>query len=144
MSKETIMEKKIVNIEDFYTEVNEREGVWHEPIIDNIPCGLEFLLIGIHCEEAIKKMDELDEKSKAIRESEESDEQKDIKLRELDALRVAVLTKGIRSADGAELMMDGKPFKFSEENATQLFLNSPDLKMDCVDFVLKSSNFIKR
>lgn len=138
------MDKKVVNIEDFYTEVNEREGVWHEPIIDNIPCGLEFLLIGIHCEEAVRKMAEIDDKTQLVRDSEASDEEKEVKLNELDALRVAVLTKDIRSSDGAELMLNGKPFKFSEENAMVLFNNCPVLKMDCVDFVLKSSNFIKR
>ena len=71
------MDKKVVNIEDFYTEVNEREGVWHEPIIDNIPCGLEFLLIGIHCEEAVRKMAEIDDKTQLVRDSEASDEEKE-------------------------------------------------------------------
>lgn len=136
--------KKIVNIEDFFTDVNEREGVWHEPIIDNIPLGIEILLIGIHSEEAIKKMEDLDEKTNAVRDSKKSDAEKEEELRQLDALRVAVLTKGIRCADGFELHKDGKPFEFSEKAAQELYYNNPDLKMECIDFVLKSSNFIKR
>jgi len=136
--------KKIVNLEDFFTDVNEREGVWHEPIIDNIPLGIEVLLIGIHSEEAIKKMEELDEKTNAVRDSKKSDAEKEEELKQLDALRVAVLTKGIRCADGSELRKDGKPFEFSEEAAQELYYNNPDLKMECIDFVLKSSNFIKR
>ena len=136
--------KKVVNIEDFFTEVNEREGVWHEPIIDNIPIGIEVLLIGIHSKEAIKKMEDLDEKTNAVRDSKKSDTEKEEELKQLDALRVAVLTKGIRCANGAELYKDGKPFEFSEEAAQELYYNNPDLKMECIDFVLKSSNFIKR
>lgn len=136
--------KKIVNLEDFFTDVNEREGVWHEPIIDNIPLGLEFLLVGVHPEESIKKMDELDKKSDEIRNSDKSDEEKEEALKWLDAERVAVLTKDIRSTDGSELMIKGKPFKFSEEAAKELYYHNAELKMECVDFVLKSSNFIKR
>ena len=136
--------KKIVNLEDFFTDVNEREGVWHEPIIDNIPIGLEFLLIGIHSEEAIKKMEEIDEKTKAVREDKKIDADKqEEELKQLDALRVAVLTKGIRCTDGSELHVNGEPLEFSEEVAQKLYYNSPDIKMDCVDFVLKSSNFMK-
>lgn len=137
------MENKVIDIEDFFTEKNEREGVWHEPVIDNIPCGLEFLLIGIHSEEAVAKMAELDKKSEEIRNGKDSDEEKEEKLKQLDAERVAVLTKDIRAADGSELTKGGKPFVFSTEIAKELFYNSPDLKMDCVDFVLKSSNFMK-
>lgn len=135
--------KKIVNLEDFFTDVNEREGVWHEPIIDNIPLGIEVLLIGIHSEEAIKRMEEIDEKVRTVRDSKKGDAEKDEELKQLDALRVAALTKGIRCADGSELHKDGKLFEFSEEAAQELFYNSPDLKMECIEFALKSSNFIK-
>lgn len=137
------MEKNFINIEDYYTEKNEREGMWHEPVFEGNGCGLEFLLIGIHSEEAIQKMTEYDKKSEEIQNSKLSDEEKKEKLDELDAERVAVLTKGIRAKDGSELMRDGKPFVFTMEAARELYRNSPDIKLDCVDFVLKSSNFMK-
>ena len=115
------MENKVIDIEDFFTEKNEREGVWHEPVIDNIPCGLEFLLIGIHSEEAVAKMAELDKKSEEIRGSKDSNETKEENLKQLDAERVPVLTKDIRAADGSELTKGGKPFVFSTEIAKELF-----------------------
>lgn len=137
------MEKNFINIEDYYTEKNEREGVWHEPVFGGKGCGLELLLIGIHSEEAIQKMTEYDEKSEKVKNSELSDEEKEKKLDELDAERVAVLTKGIRAKDGSDLMKGGKPFVFTMEAVRELFLNNPDMKLDCVDFILKSSNFMK-
>lgn len=137
-------EKKIINLEDFFIDKNEAEGVWHEPVFDDKPCGLQFLLIGIHCDEAVKKQDEYDKKAEAVRKSDLSDEEKQAKLEDIDAERVAVLTKDMRTTDGSALMMNGKPFVFSTETVKELYKNCVLLKMDNVDFVLKASNFIKR
>ena len=117
--------------------------MWYEPVFEDKGCGIELLLIGIHSEEAIKKMTEYDEKSEQIQNSKLSDDEKKEKLDELDAERVAVLTKGIRAKDGSQLMRNGKPYEFSLETIKELYLNNPDLKIACVDFVLKSSNFMK-
>lgn len=138
------METKTIDIENYFTEKNEREGVWHEPVIDDVETGLLFLLIGIHSEEAEKKMNEFDKKSDKVRNSELSDKEKEEKLTELDAERVAAFVKDIKTKDGAELTRNGKPIEFSAGLMKELFLNNPDLKMEIVDFVLKSANFIKR
>lgn len=136
------MEKKTIDIENFFTEKREREGVWHEPVIDGNPCGIEFLLIGIHSEEATSKLEALDKKSEEIRKSQIEESDKEIKLDDLDAERVAVITKDIRAKNGAELMFEGKPFKFSVEAIKDFYKNCPSIKMDNIDFVLKSSNFM--
>ena len=134
---------KTIKIENFFTDVNEREGVWYEPFGEK-KWNLQLLLIGIHSEEAEKLMNEYDEKSDKIRDDAKlSDEEKDKKLEELDAERVASLCKGIRSADGSEVTYNGKPVESVFEVAKELFLNSTPLKMDCVDFIVNSANFVK-
>ena len=139
------MEKKVFNIEDLFTEKNEREGVWFEPVFDDVKCGVEFLLIGINSEEAGIAMAKFDEREDGIRAGNDDDSVKEQKLRELDAERMAALTKGIRTADGSELQYEGKKLDNAtlKEVAKELYLNSPDIKLACVDFVLKSSNFMK-
>jgi hypothetical protein len=139
------MEKKVFDIENLFTEKNEREGVWFEPVFEDVHCGVEFLLIGINSEEAGTAMAHFDELADKIRDSKDEDSVKEQKLRELDAERVAALTKGIRSTDGSELQYEGKKLDDAtlKEVAKELYLNSPDIKLACVDFVLKSSNFMK-
>jgi len=134
---------KTIKIENFFTDVNEREGVWYEPFGEK-KWNLQLLLIGIHSEEAEKLMNEYDEKSDKIRDDAKlSNEEKDKKLEELDAERVASLCKGIRSVDGSEVTYNGKPVESVFEVAKELFLNSTPLKLDCADFIVNSANFVK-
>ena len=131
-----------INIEDFYTEENEKTGVWHEPIIDGNPCGLEFLIIGIHSDEAVKKMDYYDGLLDKLQ-----NEPEDIryeKEREIDAERVASITKNIRATNGSTLVEDGKPIEFSTEFMKKFYLNAPIIKMDNIEFAIKTSNFMKK
>lgn len=139
------MEKKVFDIENLFTEKNEREGVWFEPVFEDVHCGVEFLLIGINSEEASTAMIRFDELADKIRDSKDEDSVKEQKLRELDAERVASFVKGIRATDGSELQLAGEAVTDStvKKVAKELFINSPDVKLACVDFVLKSSNFMK-
>lgn len=139
------MEKKVFDIENLFTEKNEREGVWFEPVFEDVHCGVEFLLIGINSEEASTAMSHFDELADKIRDSKDEDSVKEQKLRELDAERVASFVKGIRATDGSELQLAGEAVTDStvKKVAKELFINSPDVKLACVDFVLKSSNFMK-
>lgn len=139
------MEKKVFDIENLFTEKNEREGVWFEPVFEDVHCGVEFLLIGINSEEASSAMIRFDELADKIRDSKDEDSEKEQKLRELDAERVASFVKGIRATDGSELQLAGEAVTEATVNkvAKELFINSPDVKLACVDFVLKSSNFMK-
>ena len=139
------MEKKVFDIENLFTEKNEREGVWFEPVFEDVHCGVEFLLIGINSEEASTAMIHFDELADKIRDSKDEDSVKEQKLRKLDAERVASFVKGIRTTDGSELQLAGEAVTDStlKKVAKELFINSPDIKLACVDFVLKSSNFMK-
>ena len=139
------MEKKVFDIENLFTEKNEREGVWFEPVFEDVHCGVEFLLIGINSEEASTAMIRFDELADKIRDSKDEDSVKEQKLRDLEAERVASFVKGIRATDGSELQLAGETVTDSnvKKVAKELFINSPDVKLACVDFVLKSSNFMK-
>jgi len=136
---------KTINIEDFYTEENEKKGVWHEPVIDGEPCGLEFLLIGIHTDEAVKNMEYYDGLVDELQNDKDiSEEEREKKLQEIDAERVASLTKGMRAANGAVLQKDGKDVEFSEDLVKEFYLNAPFIKMNNIEFSLKTSNFMKK
>lgn len=139
------MEKKVFDIENLFTEKNEREGVWFEPVFEDVHCGVEFLLIGINSEEASTAMIHFDELADEIRDSKDEDSVKEQKLRDLEAERVASFVKEIRATDGSELQLAGETVTDSnvKKVAKELFINSPDVKLACVDFVLKSSNFMK-
>lgn len=131
-----------INIEDFYTEENEKTGVWHEPVIDGTPCGLEFLIIGIHSDEAVKKMDYYDELLDKLRNEPENVRYE--KEREIDAERVASITKDIRATNGATIVENGEPIEFSLEFMKKFYLNTPLIKMDNIEFAIKTSNFMKK
>lgn len=133
---------KTIDIEDYFSEENEKKGVWYEPLIGDKPCGLKFLLIGIHSDEAVEKMEKIEEQAQTIKASELSDSEKEKKLDELDAERVAVLTKDIKASDGSALRKDGKPFKFSTEIAKEIYIKSPLLKIANVEFVLERANYM--
>lgn len=135
--------EKVINIEDFFTESNEKNGVWHEPLIDDKPCGLQFLMIGIHSREAMKNMEHYD---KMLEELDENltPEERDLKEREIDAERVASLTKDVRAANGENILVDGKKVVFDKEFIKRIYMEAPLLKMDNIEFSIKSSNFMKR
>lgn len=134
--------KKILNIENFFSEENEKKGVWYEPVVNGRGCGLEFLLIGMNSEEAQEETARIKELSDKIKAEDISDSEKAKKFDELDAEVIAALTKGIRAKNGAELQLDGEKVEFSKELAKKLYMMSPDLRGINTEFVLKSSNFI--
>ena len=137
------MEKKQINIEDFFTEDNEKAGIWFEPKIDGKPCGIEFLVTGASTDDNLIENERYE---KAMAEAEEIKDQKERvnKKKEIDANRIAALVKGIRAADGNEIMFGGKPLEYSVPFLQQLMLKSPLIKVEIVKFSMKTANFIKR
>lgn len=132
-----------INIEDFFTEDNEREGVWFEPRINDIPCGLEFLLTGKNTDENVaateryeKKLEELDALKDPVEKAK--------KQKELDAKRVAEFVKSMRVVDGYEVEYGGKQIQYTPALVEQIFLKSPLIKIEVINFVMKTANFIKR
>jgi len=137
-------EKKTVNIEDFFTDDNEKAGIWFEPKIDGEPCGIEFLVTGAGADDNLIENERYE---KAMAEAEDIKDQKERvnKKKEIDAERIAALVKGIRAAnEGEELKFGGKPLEFSVPMIKQLMLKSPLIKLEIVRFATKTANFIKR
>lgn len=138
-------EKKVktINLEDFYTQDNEANGMWYEPVIDGIPMGMEFLLIGVHSDEGVALMEHYDRKSK------EAKKENDPKIRakkeaEIDAERVASLVKGVRAVEGYELKKGDKKVDFSLPMVRDFLVNAPLVKMDLIGFAIKTANFMNR
>jgi hypothetical protein len=137
-------EKKTVNIEDFFTDDNEKAGIWFEPKIDGEPCGIEFLVTGAGADDNLIENERYE---KAMSEAEDIKDQKERvnKKKEIDAERIAALVKGIRAAnEDEELKFGGKPLEFSVPMIKQLMLKSPLIKLEIVRFATKTANFIKR
>lgn len=137
-------EKKFIDIEDFYTDDNEKNGVWHEAVTEDGPSGLEFLLIGIHSDEAVAKMEHYDRLVKEVREKEKDPEIRAQKERELDAERVASLTKGIRTSGGEVIRKKGQEIDFSLDFIKEFYLHAPLIKMDNIEFCVRTANFMNR
>lgn len=132
-----------INLEDYFTADAEKEGVWFQPKIKGTLCGIEFLVTGTDTEENMvnaerfqKAIDELND----IKDNIEAAK----KRKELEANRVAQFVKGIRAAEGKEVLFGGKPLEYSETMIQQLCLKSPLIQNEILKFAVKTENFIKR
>lgn len=134
---------KHINIEDFFTEDNEKEGIWFEPKIKGVPCGIEFLVTGRGTDENIANSERYD-KTLAELEDIKDPLEKVKKTKKADADRVAEFVKGIRAAAGSEVKYEGKPLEYSVPMIQQLLLKSPLIKNEIVKFAMDTANFIKR
>ncbi len=136
-------EKKVINLEDFYTLENESNGFWHEPVIDGIPMGMQFLVIGVHSDEGVSLMEHYDRLSREIKK-EKDPEIRAKKEAENDAERVAALVKGVRAAEGYELKKGDKKVDFSLPMVRDFLLNAPLVKMNLIEFAINTANFMNR
>jgi hypothetical protein len=136
-------EKKVINIEDFFTVDNEKNGIWFEPKINGNPCGIEFLVTGRGTDENIAGTERFE---KAISETEDIKDplERIKKQKELDANRVAEFVKGIRCSEGNDVLYGGKPLEYSVPLIQQILLKSPLIKDAIVEFARDTTNFIKR
>lgn len=135
--------KRIVNLEDFFTEDNEREGIWFEPKINGIPCGFEFLVTGVGTDENVANSERF---ARAMAESNDIKDpiEKVQKQKVLDANRVAEFVKGIRASEDTNINYKGKPLEYSVPLIQKLLLKSPLIKYEIIDFAKDTANFIKR
>lgn len=137
------MEKKIVHIEDFFTADTAKEGMWHEPKFGREGCGFEFLVIGATTDESMAADEHF---AKLYSEAEDIKDpiERHRKQMEVDAKRCAKFVKGIREAKDCSVDFQGKPIEYSEPFIEQIFLKSPEIKIDIVNFAKNNLNFIKR
>ena len=89
-------EKEVINLEDFFTTDNEKEGIWYEPKIGGIPCGIEFLVTGRGSDENVANSERYD-KDVAGAEDIKDPVERAHKKSVLDANFVATFVKGSRS-----------------------------------------------
>lgn len=134
---------KTINLEDLFTEEREKEGVWFEPKIKGKPCGIEFLVTGRGTDEAVIGGERYD---KALAELEDVKDpvEKSKKQKSLFANRVAEFVKGIRPAEGSELMYEGKPLEFSVPMIQKLLFQAPLITTQIFSFMNDTTNFMKR
>lgn len=136
-------DKKAINIEDFFTEDNEKEGVWFEPKVGGQLCGIQFLVTGTGTDENVvaserfeKQVDELEDEKDPIEKSK--------KRKVLEANRVAEFVIGIRAAEGEKVLFGGKPLEYSVPLVQQILLKSPLIRSEIIKFATNTANFIKR
>ena len=132
-----------VNIEDFFTEDHEAEGVWFEPKIKGQPCGIEFLVTGTGTDENIAGTERFE---KAVSDLEDIKDpiEKSKKYKVLEANRVAEFVKGIRASESEDVKFGGKPLEYSVPLIQQIFLKAPLIKMEVIKFAKDTANFIVR
>lgn len=133
----------VINLEDFLTIENEEKGKWYQPIINGVPCGIEFLVTGKNTDENTVNSERYD---KALAEANDIKDnfERTKKKKELDANRVAEFVKGIRAADGKQVLFGGKPLEYSVPLIQQILLKSPLIKEEIVRFAIDPVNFIGR
>ena len=134
---------KTINLEDLFTEEREKEGVWFEPKIKGVGCGIEFLVTGRSTDENIAGGERYDKAVAALEDMKDPIE-KSKKQKELFANRIAEFVKGIRPANGSELMYNGKPLEYSVPLIQKLFQQAPLISGQIFSFVTDTTNFMKR
>lgn len=137
------MEKRKINVEDFFTEEYEAKGEWFEPTIDGIPFGIQFLVTGTGTDENVANSERYEKALAALKEMKDPVERVR-KQKQLDANRVAEFVIGIKPADGCEADFGGKPIEYSVPFIQELLYKAPLLKYEIIRFASDTTNFIKR
>lgn len=138
------MEKKVVNLEDWFSEDNEENGVWASPEIEDVEeCPFEFLVTGSN---AVKNVADAERYSKKLAELEDIKDlqEKAEKRKDLDANRMADFIAGMRVKEGYQLNYSGKEFAYSKPLVVKLLRKSPLIQAWLFKFVYKTANFINR
>lgn len=137
------MEKQTINVEDFFTEDHEAEGIWFEPKIKGSPCGIEFQVTGTGTDKNVAIREHYEKEETKLNEIKDPIE-KVRKQKILDAELVSEFVIGIRPAEGREILFEGKPIEFSKPFIQKLFEKAPLLKVEVIRFARDTTNFIKR
>lgn len=132
-----------VDIADFFTTENEKEGVWYEPVINGKGIGIEFKILGNSCDAAIRASEEYE---KAIAASEkESDIVKRARLNsEAMAKRIEVMVTDIRGKDGKEILIKGQPLTYTKENVMMILNESKAIKSEILNAFTASETFMTK
>lgn len=132
-----------IDIADFFTDKNEKEGVWYEPVINGKGIGIEFKILGNSCDAAIRASEEYD---KALAAAEkELDVVKRARLKgEAMNKRIEVMVTDIRGKDGREILINGQPLTYTKENVMRILDESKAIKSEILDAFMTSETFMTR
>ena len=128
-----------IDIGDFFTVDNEKQGIWYEPV----NCGIEFKILGISSDRSVTASEQY-EKDLAHAEK-ESDPMKRKEL-EKEALirRIGAVITDVRGKDGNEILMQGKPLSFSEGNINNILSSSTIIRDALLKGISTKSNFMTK
>lgn len=136
-------EERVINIEDFFTAEREEEGVWFEPIVNGIPCGIEFLVTGANTDKNAAQAERF-KKQRAEIEVLKDPEERSKKLKEIDAKRAADFIHGIRPAEGCKINFGGSALEYSKPNIEKIMFGAPLIRVEIIGFAYETANFMKR
>ena len=137
------MEKTQINVEDFYTEENEDNGRWMQPVIKGRPCGIEFLVTGMGKDENLVSQERYEKEMAKLEELKDPVE-KVKRQKKLDAKHIASFVHGVRAAEGCEAMIGGKPIEYSVPFIEEFLFNAPLIKVQIAKFARETTNFTGR
>lgn len=144
MAKEEKKEELIeINIEDFFTTENEETGVWFEPIIKGIPCGIEFLVTGSNTDKNAAQAERF-KKARAEIEKLKDPEERSARLKEIDSKRAAEFIQGMRAAKGCKANFGGQPLEYSKPMVEKIMFGAPLIRLEIINFAYETANFMKR
>ena len=139
------MEKaeKSVDISQFFTTSNEKEGCWIEPKVNGIGIGIEFKVLGLSSDDVMIAADKYDKETEKIEK--EADRVKKIKLgNDARVRRIASCVVDIRGKDGITPVIKGKPLTYSKEVVEEILMESPDIRDEILSASVNSANFMTK
>lgn len=136
-------EAKTLDISRFFTKKNEEEGTWVEPIVFGELTGIELKVLGSNSNRLAMVIDEFRKKSAEI-ESIKDPEERAKRTSALYAASAAKRVVGIRSVEGIEATVEGKPIEYSESLIKHIFEESPEIASFVIRYSVDSSNFMTK
>ncbi len=139
-AKKTDSGKNVIDIADFFTTSREKEGVWYEPVIEDVGIGIEFKILGYSSDQNVISA-EVYRKEHEAAEKETDPVKKNNMERDAVCKRIASLVTDIRGKDGNEIRIDGKPLVYSDEVVRHILYENIDIRTDLFKATLDTPNF---
>lgn len=136
-------EKIVVDIADFFSTTNEKNGIWYEVSPDGMPTGLEVLLLGGASDENVTSADVY------RKEHEEAEKEKNAAKRaemERKAVckRLGAIIKDLRCKEGYDIKIKGEPLSYSKETVYAILWESKAIRTDIFQASFDETNFMTK
>ena len=135
--------EEIVDIADFFTTSNEKEGVWFEPEIRGKKLGIEFKILGSASDENIKSAD-IYNKEHEQAEKETDPLKKVTKEREAVCKRIASIITDMRPAAGKKIVVKGEPLTYSPEMIQKILWENIEIRTALFSPSIDDANFMTK